>query len=65
MYFINTYVFLAYTFKFLVTRNSNTFNVNVNIKAGTEVKFNLTYEELLSRRLGKYEQSINFNPAQV
>ncbi|XP_021949887.1 inter-alpha-trypsin inhibitor heavy chain H3 isoform X1 [Folsomia candida] len=49
----------------LEMRNSNTFNVNVNIKAGTEVKFNLTYEELLSRRLGKYEQSINFNPAQA
>ncbi|CAL8143934.1 unnamed protein product [Orchesella dallaii] len=47
------------------TRNSNVFNVNVNVKPQTKVTFNLTYEELLSRRLGRYEQAININPDQV
>ncbi|CAG7716949.1 unnamed protein product [Allacma fusca] len=48
----------------LNTRNSNVFNVNVNVKAQSKVNFNLTYEELLSRRLGRYEQSINISPEQ-
>ncbi len=47
------------------TRNSNTFNVNVNIQAQSKVTFNLTYEELLTRRLGKYEQVINISPEHV
>lgn len=53
------------TFLIYSSRNSNTFNVNVNIKAQSKVTFNLTYEELLSRRLGRYEQVINISPEQV
>lgn len=41
------------------------FNVNVNVKPESKVTFNLTYEELLTRRLGRYEQAININPDQV
>jgi len=47
------------------TKNANVFNVNVNIKAQSKVNFQLTYEELLSRRLGRYEQSISISPDQV
>jgi len=47
------------------TRNANVFDVNVNIKSQSKVNFNLTYEELLSRRLGRYEQSISITPDQA
>jgi len=39
--------------------------VNVNIKPESKVTFNLTYEELLSRKLGRYEHTINIIPEQV
>lgn len=58
-----TYIIILFV-KFS-TRNSNTFNVNVNIRQQSKVTFNLTYEELLTRRLGKYEQVINIVPDQV
>lgn len=47
------------------SRYSNLFNVNVNIHARSVVRFNLTYEELLQRKLGRYELLINISPQQV
>jgi len=37
----------------------------VNVAAQSKVTFNLTYEELLVRRKGRYELAINVNPGQV
>jgi len=46
-------------------RNSNKFTVAANVEAGKKVEFILTYEELLERKLGKYEHVINVNPGQI
>ncbi|XP_067013868.2 inter-alpha-trypsin inhibitor heavy chain H4 isoform X7 [Anabrus simplex] len=46
-------------------RDSNTFTVSVNVEPSHKVTFNLTYEELLTRRLGEYSQVINLNPGQL
>ncbi|XP_049948248.1 inter-alpha-trypsin inhibitor heavy chain H4-like [Schistocerca serialis cubense] len=46
-------------------RDSNTFTVSVNVEAGSKVTYNLTYEELLTRRLGSYNHVINLQPGQV
>jgi hypothetical protein len=35
------------------------------MEAGTEVQFFLVYEELLVRRLGKYNLFLNVNPGQI
>uniref|UniRef100_A0A671QDQ3 Inter-alpha-trypsin inhibitor heavy chain family member 6 n=1 Tax=Sinocyclocheilus anshuiensis TaxID=1608454 RepID=A0A671QDQ3_9TELE len=40
------------------------FRVAVNVPPGTRVSFSLTYEELLSRRLGRYELSLGLRPSQ-
>ncbi len=37
-------------------RDANQFTVSVNIEPQAKVLFNLTYEELLTRRRGIYEQ---------
>ena len=43
-------------------RNANQFTVSVNIEPEQKIFFNLTYEELLSRRKGIYEHvKQNFN----
>lgn len=47
------------------TRDSNKFTVSVNVEAESKVTFNLTYEQLLSRKLGIYENVINVQPGQV
>ncbi|KAK7598257.1 hypothetical protein V9T40_006492 [Parthenolecanium corni] len=47
------------------TRDSNVFTVSVNVEANGKVTFNLTYEQLLTRTLGQYENIINVNPGQV
>ncbi len=39
--------------------------MSVNIAARSKVTFDLTYEELLQRRLGIYEHVINVKPGQV
>lgn len=39
--------------------------VSVNIEAKAKVTFNLTYEELLTRRRGIYEQTIHIKPGVV
>jgi uncharacterized protein YegL len=46
-------------------RDSNQFTVSVNIEPKAKVTFNLTYEELLTRRRGVYEHAININPGSV
>ncbi|XP_048481772.1 inter-alpha-trypsin inhibitor heavy chain H4 isoform X3 [Plutella xylostella] len=46
-------------------RDSNHFTVSVNVEPNTEALFNLTYEELLSRRNGVYNHAINLHPGVV
>ncbi|EFX86736.1 hypothetical protein DAPPUDRAFT_221972 [Daphnia pulex] len=46
-------------------RNANQFTVSVNIEPEQKIFFNLTYEELLSRRKGIYEQAIHVTPGSV
>ncbi|XP_066526181.1 inter-alpha-trypsin inhibitor heavy chain H3 isoform X2 [Hoplias malabaricus] len=46
-------------------RNMEKFSVSVNIAANSNVTFTLTYEELLQRRLGKYEIMIQVKPNQL
>lgn len=46
-------------------RDSNSFTVSLNVESQNKVSFNLTYEELLSRKLGMYEHVITLNPGQV
>lgn len=46
-------------------RDSNVFTVSVNVEANGKVTFNLTYEQLLTRTLGQYENIINVDPGQV
>ncbi|PSN48673.1 Inter-alpha-trypsin inhibitor heavy chain H4 [Blattella germanica] len=49
----------------LRARNSNLFAVSVNVRALKKVAFNLTYEELLTRKLGVYKHVINLDPGQI
>lgn len=46
-------------------RDSNKFTVSVNVEAESKVTFNLTYEQLLTRKLGTYQNIINVQPGQV
>ncbi|XP_078270179.1 inter-alpha-trypsin inhibitor heavy chain H3-like isoform X4 [Rhinoraja longicauda] len=46
-------------------RKMEKFDVSVNIAPNKKVTFELTYEELLKRHLGKYEMSIRVNPKQL
>lgn len=39
--------------------------MSVNVEAESKVTFNLTYEQLLTRKLGVYENIINVQPGQV
>ncbi|KAG1961537.1 inter-alpha-trypsin inhibitor heavy chain H6 [Pimephales promelas] len=45
-------------------REIEKFRVAVNVPPGTRVSFSLSYEELLSRRLGRYELSLGLRPGQ-
>lgn len=45
-------------------RNSNRFTVSVNVEPQKKATFNLTYEELLTRKLGQYNHVINLQPGQ-
>ncbi|XP_069668859.1 inter-alpha-trypsin inhibitor heavy chain H4-like [Periplaneta americana] len=49
----------------LSVRNSNRFAVSLNVKAEERITFNLTYEELLVRKLGVYKHIINLDPGQI
>jgi len=46
-------------------RESQTFEVAVNVAAGSSVSFKLDYQELLKRRLGVYNHVIYADPSQV
>lgn len=46
-------------------RDSDIFKASVNVEAEMKVTFNLTYEQLLTRRLETYEHVINVQPGQV
>uniref|UniRef100_A0A674JWK8 Inter-alpha-trypsin inhibitor heavy chain 3 n=1 Tax=Terrapene triunguis TaxID=2587831 RepID=A0A674JWK8_9SAUR len=46
-------------------RKTEKFTVSVNIVAASKVTFELTYEELLKRHLGKYEMLIKVKPKQL
>ncbi|XP_059800887.1 inter-alpha-trypsin inhibitor heavy chain H3a [Hypanus sabinus] len=46
-------------------RKMEKFKVSVNIGPTKKVTFELTYEELLKRNLGKYEMNIRVNPKQL
>uniref|UniRef100_A0A8C0ZKS0 Inter-alpha-trypsin inhibitor heavy chain H3 n=1 Tax=Cyanistes caeruleus TaxID=156563 RepID=A0A8C0ZKS0_CYACU len=46
-------------------RKTEKFTVSVNIKAASKVTFELTYEELLKRKSGKYEMFIKVKPKQL
>ncbi|XP_075236653.1 inter-alpha-trypsin inhibitor heavy chain H3-like isoform X2 [Lycorma delicatula] len=46
-------------------RDSNRFQVSVNVEARGKVTFKLTYEELLIRTLGNYVHTLNVNPGQI
>ena len=46
-------------------RNTNKFQVAVNVAAGKKVDFSLTYQELLQRRLSHYENVIYIDPKQL
>jgi uncharacterized protein YegL len=48
----------------LSARNSNRFTVSVNVEPQKKATFNLTYEELLTRKLGLYNHVINLQPGQ-
>ncbi|XP_031424240.1 inter-alpha-trypsin inhibitor heavy chain H3-like [Clupea harengus] len=48
-----------------VGRTLEDFKTSVTVAAHSKVTFELTYEELLSRRLGKYELLINAQPGQI
>ena len=50
---------------FFSARDANQFTVSVNIEANAKVTFNLTYEQLLSRRRGLYEHTVHVNPGTV
>ncbi|KAF4523726.1 hypothetical protein B566_EDAN011590 [Ephemera danica] len=49
----------------LSVRDSSKVQISVNVAAHSKATFNLTYEELLTRRKGRYELLINLNPGQV
>ncbi|XP_060544999.1 LOW QUALITY PROTEIN: inter-alpha-trypsin inhibitor heavy chain H3-like [Pantherophis guttatus] len=46
-------------------RKTEKFSVSVNIASSSKVTFQLTYEELLKRKFGKYEIFIKVNPKQL
>ncbi|XP_042303200.1 inter-alpha-trypsin inhibitor heavy chain H6 [Sceloporus undulatus] len=46
-------------------RETEKFRVSTSVEAGGKVAFELIYEELLQRHLGKYQHAINIRPQQV
>ncbi|XP_010210227.1 PREDICTED: inter-alpha-trypsin inhibitor heavy chain H4 [Tinamus guttatus] len=49
----------------IVGRKLEQFQVSVGVAAGSKVTFELTYEELLKRQLGKYELLLKVRPKQL
>jgi hypothetical protein len=50
---------------FFRPRETNKFQIQVNVAAKEKVKFELTYRELLRRKNGLYDHVIYVNPGQV
>ncbi|XP_049798868.1 inter-alpha-trypsin inhibitor heavy chain H4-like [Schistocerca nitens] len=46
-------------------RDTNTFTVSVNVEPRSKLSFNITYEELLSRKLSLYKHVISLDPGQT
>ncbi|KAK7490573.1 hypothetical protein BaRGS_00018176, partial [Batillaria attramentaria] len=46
-------------------RETNRFKVEINVAALEKVTFNLTYQEVLARRLGVYEHVVYIDPGQL
>ncbi|XP_029011353.1 inter-alpha-trypsin inhibitor heavy chain H6 isoform X2 [Betta splendens] len=46
-------------------RETERFRVAVSVPSGAHMSFSLTYEELLPRRLGRYELSLGLRPGQL
>lgn len=46
-------------------RDSQRFTVSVNVEPQKKVNFKLTYEELLTRKLGTYRHVVNLDPGQI
>ena len=46
-------------------RDANLITVQTNVEPGSKVRFALTYEEMLDRKLGRYEHVVHVNPGQV
>ncbi|KAK7490609.1 hypothetical protein BaRGS_00018212 [Batillaria attramentaria] len=46
-------------------RETNSFKVEINVAALEKVTFNLTYQEVLERRLGVYEHVVYIDPGQL
>ena len=61
--YIHASISRRFTFLGYSARHSNQFDVSVNIAAGSNVTFNLIYQELLRRRFGSYEHSVYVNPS--
>lgn len=49
----------------ITDRKLEQFHVSVSVAAASKVTFELTYEELLKRQLGKYELLIKVQPKQL
>lgn len=58
IYFINYDLYISS----IRARDSNHFTVSVNVEPNSKATFNLTYEELLTRRNGVYNHAINLHP---
>lgn len=58
-------VFLPFTLACSREREIEKFRVAVSVPSGARVFFSLSYEELLPRRLGRYELSLGLRPGQL
>lgn len=61
---VNTQNEIFYFFVFR-PRDTNKFQISINIAAFSEVTFTLNYNELLQRRRGNYDHTIYVNPGQI
>ena len=61
---MNTQNEIFYFFVFR-PRDTNKFQISINIAAFSEVTFTLNYNELLQRRRGNYDHTIYVNPGQI
>uniref|UniRef100_A0A8C5ETK0 Inter-alpha-trypsin inhibitor heavy chain family member 6 n=1 Tax=Gouania willdenowi TaxID=441366 RepID=A0A8C5ETK0_GOUWI len=65
MIYLNSIMITTETFFFFTEREVEKFRVAVSVPSGTRMSFLLSYEELLPRRLGRYELSLGLRPGQL